>query len=53
MASSNHHAYEYKTLDGTTIRGRLFIADDQPAATIVMTPGVSFHIHIQRDLYLY
>lgn len=36
-----YEAYECKTLDGTTIRGWLFLVDNKPAPTIIMTPGVS------------
>lgn len=38
----DYQEYECKVLDGTTIRGWLFLVDRTPAPTIIMTPGVSF-----------
>ncbi|KAG8157320.1 hypothetical protein KVR01_012704 [Diaporthe batatas] len=41
MASPDYEAYECKTLDGTTIRGWLFLVDRRPAPTVIMTPGIN------------
>lgn len=48
--SLDYEAYECKTLDGTTIRGWLFLVDNKPAPTIIMTPGVSKYYKSIKEL---
>lgn len=37
---------EFKTLDGLTLRGTLYLSSEPHGPAIVMTPGVSYTLHI-------